>query len=512
MSKILISYRREDSADVTGRIFDRLVQQFGREAVFKDVDSIPLGINFRKHLDEQVARCDVFLAVIGLDWKGTQDGADKSRLEDPRDFVRIEVESALKRQIPVIPVLVRGAKIPDPEQLPSSMRELSDRNGIVVRPDPDFHHDMDRLISHLREQVVIAVAEVPPMESEEKLLSELRMLMLSFRTVRELKQGLHVLESHLIKNPYSVEARMLQHDMQAAIEKAEKPGVYMSAPDIPAPIERKIFLQPGFIAGLGVVLIVGAVYIFQLMQTIKPLGRVDLNSARPPTLNPKMTQISPGSFMMGGSGEHVGTPIHKVQFTKPFAIAQYETTFDEYDRFAQATSRPLPKDEGWGRGSRPVINVSWEDAKAYAQWLSQQTGKRYRLPTEAEWEFAARSRGQDQMWPGTSDKSQLKDYAVYGTNRTESVGTKKPNSLGLYDMSGNVSEWLEDCSHENYKGAPADGSAWLEESGGDCRRRVIRGGSWNYPPVDMRTSIRIWGVSDFRNHDLGFRLAQDLEP
>jgi formylglycine-generating enzyme required for sulfatase activity len=223
-----------------------------------------------------------------------------------------------------------------------------------------------------------------------------------------------------------------------------------------------------------------------------------------------MTQISPGSFMMGGSGNRSEAPIHKVQFTKPFAIARNETTFDEYDLFAQVTGRQLPKDEGWGRGQRPVVNVSWDDAEAYAQWLSQRTGKRYRLPTEAEWEYAAQSGGQEQIWPGTSDESQLKDYAVYGTNRTESVGSKKPNRLGLYDMSGNVSEWLEDCWHENYKGVPVDGRPWLEDGDGDCGRRIIRGGSWNYMPVNMRTSTRIWGVADFRNNDLGFRLAQDI--
>src|SRR5215472_16467854 len=103
MSKILISYRREDSADVTGRIYDRLIQAFDRESVFKDVDSIPLGVNFRIYLDAQVAKCHVFLAVIGRDWMKTKGVRSKSKLEDPKDFVRIEIESALKREIPVIP-------------------------------------------------------------------------------------------------------------------------------------------------------------------------------------------------------------------------------------------------------------------------------------------------------------------------------------------------------------------------------------------------------------------------
>lgn len=150
MSKILISYRREDSADVTGRIDDRLVQQFGREAVFVDVNSIPFGVDFRKHLDEQVAKCDVFLAVIGPDWDGSKHNEGKSRLEDSRDFVRIEIESALKREIPV---LVRGAKTPVADRLPASLQELSYRNGLDVRSGPDFHRDMDRLINYLAQQI-----------------------------------------------------------------------------------------------------------------------------------------------------------------------------------------------------------------------------------------------------------------------------------------------------------------------------------------------------------------------
>ncbi|MFO0701555.1 MAG: toll/interleukin-1 receptor domain-containing protein [Nitrospira sp.] len=153
MSKILISYRREDSADVTGRIYDRLVQEFGSEAIFKDVDNIPPGVDFRKYLDVQVAKCEVFLAVIGREWMKKRGSKGKSRLEDPGDFVRIEVESALKRDIPVIPVLVSGAAIPPTDRLPSSLQDLSYRHGVVVRPDPDFRRDMDRLIEFLKRAI-----------------------------------------------------------------------------------------------------------------------------------------------------------------------------------------------------------------------------------------------------------------------------------------------------------------------------------------------------------------------
>lgn len=196
---------------------------------------------------------------------------------------------------------------------------------------------------------------------------------------------------------------------------------------------------------------------------------------------------------------------------KRFALGKYEVTFDEYDRFALATRRGLPRDEGWGRGLQPVINVSWEDAQAFANWLSAQTGKKYRLPSEAEWEYAARSGGKDQIWAGTSDEKQLSEYAVFAKSRPESTrGTRKPNGLGLHDMSGNVWEWAEDCWDANYEGVRLDGKAWKEENGGDCGRRVLRGGSWSDGPVYLRSSARIRGSAGGRNDFIGFRLAQDL--
>lgn len=159
---IFISYRRDDSSDVTGRIYDRLIQHFGEHAVFKDVDSIPLGVDFRKHLGDSVGRCDVLLTVIGRQWLIGNMG--QRRLDDVRDFVRIELEAALQRDIPVVPVLVRAASMPSLEDLPETLQSFVYRNGIPVRPDPDFHHDMDRLINgiegHLkrkRESVVISL-------------------------------------------------------------------------------------------------------------------------------------------------------------------------------------------------------------------------------------------------------------------------------------------------------------------------------------------------------------------
>jgi hypothetical protein len=145
---VFISYRRSDSADITGRIYDRLAQRFGDEHVYKDVDTIPLGVDYRKHLDGLVSKCDALVAVIGREWLTTP-GVDARRLSDPRDLVRIEIAAALARGIPVVPVLVGGASIPDERELPEDLRDLSYRNGIQVRPDPDFHKDLDRLIAGL---------------------------------------------------------------------------------------------------------------------------------------------------------------------------------------------------------------------------------------------------------------------------------------------------------------------------------------------------------------------------
>ena len=151
--RIFLSYRRADSADVTGRIYDRLAEYFGEAAIFKDVDSIPPGIDFKEHLEKAVGKCKIFLVVIGDKWLEVSDSLNTNRLQDPRDFVRIEVEAALKRNILIIPLLVRGASMPEEEQLPPSLQKLVYRNAISIRPDPDFHRDMDRLIAAITDHV-----------------------------------------------------------------------------------------------------------------------------------------------------------------------------------------------------------------------------------------------------------------------------------------------------------------------------------------------------------------------
>lgn len=153
--RVFVSYRRDDSATIVGRICDRLASELGPGHVFKDVDSIPFGVDFMEYLDHEVEQCTVLFAVIGPQWLATGPGGDR-RLDDPQDFVRIEIASALRRAIPVVPLLVDGARLPQTQELPEDLQPLARRNGIAIRHDPDFHNDMTRLLSRLEDVTVEA--------------------------------------------------------------------------------------------------------------------------------------------------------------------------------------------------------------------------------------------------------------------------------------------------------------------------------------------------------------------
>jgi formylglycine-generating enzyme required for sulfatase activity len=246
---------------------------------------------------------------------------------------------------------------------------------------------------------------------------------------------------------------------------------------------------------------------------------------------PELIVVPAGSFLMGspdgeaGRNENEG-PLHRVTITKPFAIGKYEVTFEEWDACAAANACPAVSDDGWGRGRRPVIFVNFEMAVAYTRWLTQKTGQRYRLPSEAEWEYAARGGSPDAWFWGNdsnraceygnvgdeSVKAEHPDWTVHdcndGFNKTAPVGSFKPNGFGLYDTVGNVWEWVEDCWNPSYEGAPDDGRAWLS---GDCARRVDRGGGWYNKPDGVRSAVRYGGADPKRqNNTLGLRVVREI--
>lgn len=247
---------------------------------------------------------------------------------------------------------------------------------------------------------------------------------------------------------------------------------------------------------------------------------------------PEMVTIPGGRFRMGELGDTGLTyegPIHEV--TVPaFAIGRYEVTFIEWDAcHGDGFCQKSPSDNGWGRGLHPVINMSWVDAQQFVAWLSQKTGERYRLPSEAEWEFVARA-GTETRFPWGDSQISICDYAntldiaghsarphwfwstycVDGFTFTAPVGSFPPNPWGVHDMQGNVWEWVQDCWHSDYTGAPTDGSAWLE--GGDCGKRVNRGGGWGNNPRTVRSAKRDADAADGYGDAFGFRVARELPP
>ena len=236
---------------------------------------------------------------------------------------------------------------------------------------------------------------------------------------------------------------------------------------------------------------------------------------------PEMVVIPAGEFRMGCRGgflsfcEEASQPVHEVSIPQPFAVSTYEVTFEQWDVCVSTggCNDYRVADESWGRGNRPVINVSWEDAQAYVSWLSGETGRDYRLPSESEWEYAARAGTKTWYFWGNDEGNNRANCMGYCGNQwngvTAPVGSFAANAFGVYDMHGNVGEWVEDCWNDSYQGAPLDGSAWTS---GDCSTHVMRGGSWSSHPHDITAWYRGRETISRRSPTFGFRVARTLAP
>jgi formylglycine-generating enzyme required for sulfatase activity/TPR repeat protein len=260
---------------------------------------------------------------------------------------------------------------------------------------------------------------------------------------------------------------------------------------------------------------------------------------------PEMVVVPAGTLMMGSSESERGpievayakyateipgfiavplsteSPQHAVRLARPFAVGRFPVTFAEWDGCVAdgGCNGYRPSDQGWGRGRQPVVNVNWEDAKTYVAWLSRKTGKTYRLLSEAEWEYMARAATTTPFWWGASLSTGQANYngsqtfggAPIGENRQKTlpVDSFPPNPWGIYQVHGNSYDWVEDCYHDSYNGAPNDGSAWTNEN---CIARVIRGGAWSSSPWILRSAARNKFLSNFRSSNHGFRVARTLAP
>jgi formylglycine-generating enzyme required for sulfatase activity len=455
MARIFISYRRQDGKWQAQPIFEAFAREVGRENVFMDVDSIPPGANFPEILKEWVDRCEVLLALIGPDWIDARDPqTSQRRLDNPSDFVRIEIGEALGRDIPVVPVLLDGAPMPQAHQLPDDLKGLAGRQAELVEYRT-FDADVERLI----EKLCLGAGPVKA-------------------------------------NPGADDGRI---NIGAAILHGPQPGRMLPGNG------KSEWFKDHYLA-------------------------------------PEMVVIPNGQFVMGSPAGEEGRaddedPQHPVAIRAPFALGRFAVTLAEFGAFVEATGRTMPdemytfendkweirnnrsfRDPGFAQTpGHPVIGANWDDAAAYCQWLSGTTGKEYRLPSEAEWEYACRAATSTPFWWGSSISA---DDANYNGNYTYSGGQTgqyrkatmpvesfKPNPWGLYQMHGNVWEWCADNWHENYRDAPEDASVW---QGGDDRRRVLRGGCWYSYPQYLRSAWRVWYNNEFRFDGIGFRVARTL--
>ena len=528
--KIFINYRRENSIGMAGRLHDRLERTFGRANLFMDVDHIPAGIDFVAHLNREVAACDVILVLIGPNWLTVKNESGGRRLDDPEDFVAIEIAAALARDIRVIPVLVDGARVPKASELPDSLKPLARRHAVDIR-HTHFGHDAEALVARMREALGNHAVEPRRWRVRAAIGAAVAVLLL-------LGWGGYVIIQHRLtrvegtvpqlaaapkaeQQPDAKEAaqaeekrKALQAEQQRAEadsrRDAEEKRLRAEAEARPDPA---LALEPG--SG----------------KSFRDL----LMDGQPCPACPEMVVVPAGDVMMGSPEQERGRsdeegPQHRVTIANPFAIGKFSVTRGEFAAFVGETGyntlggcdvlsgsewKHLP-DRSWrSPGSfdqndrHPVVCVNWYDAKAYAAWLSKKVGKEYRLLTEAEREYAARAKTATRYSFG-DDAALLSQYAWYEANAggaTHPVDEKKPNAFGLHDMHGNVWSWCEDIWHSSYHGAPNDGSAWQT---GDTSFRVVRGGSWYRKADGLRSAFRNTFSPDGRFNDVGFRVARGL--
>lgn len=230
-----------------------------------------------------------------------------------------------------------------------------------------------------------------------------------------------------------------------------------------------------------------------------------------PVTGMEFMAIPGGTFLMGNVEDDNAKPVHEVTI-KPFLLGRFEVTFEQYAKFCSSTGRLIPSDSGWGMANRPVINVTHQDAVDFTKWLSEKTGKTFRLPSEAEWEYAARGGAATKFpWGDEIGKNQANCIGCgseWDGRMTAPAGSFAPTSYGLYDMVGNVYEWALDAVHYDYNGAPSDGSAWMATSV-NGQHRINRGGSWMRPVREMPVARRCWDGMDEKRNEVGFRVLME---
>jgi formylglycine-generating enzyme required for sulfatase activity len=491
-SGIFVSYRRDDSSGHAGRLSDKLSDRFGADNVFMDIDHIGPGEDFVQVIEDAVSSCEILIAIIGRDWLSGVDEKGRRLLDKPNDFVRLEIAAALKRSIRVIPILVQGAAIPNPEELPEPLLKLSRLNALELS-DVRWKRDVDHLISSL-ERIITQREEVRGSANAQSSIEE------------------------VISQPLSETAEAAKSERFVSRDQSSGSANEESPTRTSGQSRHNSRKRIAMIAGVLIIAVLGALILWSLRTTIwkpspaevqpkpgqqSPSDQQTSKAENKPAPPEGMVYVPGGILMMGrDSGDEAERPPHQVT-VKPFFIDTYEVTNEGYEKFVTATSHHSPAT--WRNGSfpsgaerKPVTGVTWDDANDYARWAGK------RLPTEEEWEFAAR--GTDgRMYPWGIDWRQGSANANGAGQSIADVGAYKGTSpFGAYDMVGNAWEWTA----SNFRAYPG-GRLPANQLAGELR--VIRGGSYESTRDYATTTYRAgWPARNATAYSqTGFRCVQD---
>jgi formylglycine-generating enzyme required for sulfatase activity len=475
MPKVFICYRRDDSAYPAHQIYGVLTNHYGADSVVFDVDTIPLGADFREYLNNQVSQCDVLLAVIGDRWAEML----KQRMDDADDYVRIEIQAALERDIPVVPILVGRASVPSVKDLPNELMKLAYRHGAEVRAGPDLQTHLERLIRGLDHLLAKCKAEEVRKQNEAEEAKRKAEETERRKEAEQRAARLRRAEEERKRKEIEARRKAEEESKRKEAERTRKNLVERAAKPPKTEPEKSIAANPS-----------------------EPSPSKKFTNS----IGMEFVLIPAGSFTMGSNtGYDNEKPPRDVKISQSFYLQATEVTQGQWKK-VMGDNPSYFKQCG---DDCPVEQVSWEDAQRFIEKLNQvEKTKAYRLPTEAEWEYACRS-GTTTEYSFGDDAGKLGEYAWYGDNSsktTQRVAGKKPNPWGLYDMHGNVWEWVEDDWHGSYKGAPGDSSAWIDDPRGS--NRVLRGGCWSSDARYCRSATRDSFRPGVRVDFVGFRLSR----
>ncbi|MEO0771342.1 MAG: SUMF1/EgtB/PvdO family nonheme iron enzyme, partial [Cyanobacteria bacterium J06649_4] len=527
--------RRSDAAAEAGRIYDYLEGRFGRKAIFKDVDTMDAGDDFRERLNDAVGQCQILLAVIGKSWLQVTDEAGRRRLDNPADWVRLEIETALRRKVRVIPILLDGVAMPAVRELPVTLQPLAYRNAARVRHDPDFRRDMERVVGviqrHLEgsDRTVPRPAKPKPRRPQpsSRPTAELLSDWASGLSRRKLFQilgytggglGAVLIGKSLLQSSTDISGSSTAPELEpskTSIPVTAQPSTQLADWQLPE-------LEPETIEGTTAEFNVATVNVaekkIEVVRDLAEFMTEDLGG----DVTLDLMEILGGTFEMGAPvsesnrSEREG-PQHTVSVPS-FWLGKYPVTQAQWRAVAalpkiERVLNPAPSN--FSGDNRPVEEVNWLESVEFCQRLSAKSGREYRLPSEAEWEYACRAGTTTPFHVGETLTDGLAHYNATETYKngpkgkhrkeTTAVGSFPANAFGLYDMHGNIWEWCADHWHSSYEGAPSNGGAWLMDNLDSPR--LIRGGAWINLSRGCRSAIRSYDSPGNRVNYVGFRVS-----